>query len=85
MKRIIKFLDETFIRFKKRNSDAEFKIDKLYNILESVNPPFNYEDNDLEIRIADENGGSRIESYILFNRVSSVVGFSNFSSSISRK
>jgi len=56
---------ETFIRFKKRNSDAEFKINKLYNILEYVNPPFNYEDNDLEIRIADENGGSRIEGYIM--------------------
>ena len=56
---------ETFIRFKKRNSDAEFKIDKLCNILESVNPPFNYEDKDLEIRIADENGGSRIEGYIM--------------------
>lgn len=56
---------ETFIRFKKRNGDAEFKIDKLYNILESVYLPFNHEDEDLEIRITDENGGSRIEGYIM--------------------
>jgi len=40
---------ETYIRFKKRITDAEEKIDKLYNILKSINPPFDYEDNDMEI------------------------------------
>ncbi|KKL88027.1 hypothetical protein LCGC14_1928830 [marine sediment metagenome] len=56
---------ETFIKFKKRNMDTEFKINKLYNILESVNLPFNYEDDELKIHIADENGGSSIEGYIM--------------------
>ena len=55
----------TFIRFKKQNSDAEKKLEKLYRILKPVESPFNHENDDLEIHIADQNGGSRIEGYIL--------------------
>jgi len=56
---------EIYIRFKKREIDAKIKIDKLYKILESINPPFDSDDDDLEIHIANKNGGSTIEGSIM--------------------
>ncbi|KKL25010.1 hypothetical protein LCGC14_2409610, partial [marine sediment metagenome] len=55
----------TYIRFKKQDTDPKEKIDKLYNILESKNPPFNYEDNEMEIHIAENDGGHTIEGSIM--------------------
>ena len=58
-------LKRTFVSFKKRDSDAEVKLEKLFNILRTVESPFNYDDDDLEIHIADFNGGSTILGNIL--------------------
>lgn len=55
----------TLIRFKNRKPDADIKLEKLKNILKPVIPPFNYEDEDLEIQIMDYNGGSTILGDIL--------------------
>jgi len=55
----------TFIKFKKRDNEAKTIIKKLFNILEPGISPFNYEDDDLEIRISDTNGGSTILGDIL--------------------
>ncbi len=54
-----------FIRFKRRDSDAEIKLKKLFNILRSVELPFDYDNDDLEVHIADKNGGSIILGDIL--------------------
>jgi len=55
----------TFVRFKKRDLDADIKLEKLYNILEPIDPPFNYNDDDLEIQINDNNEESTILGSIL--------------------
>ncbi len=51
---------KTFIRFKKRDSGADIKLKKLFNILSGIIPPFNYNDDDLEIHIDEKDGGSSI-------------------------
>ena len=56
---------ETYIIFKKRNSDPKAKIDKLYDKLKSKTPPFDYRDDDLQILISDKKGGCRIEGSII--------------------
>jgi len=55
----------TFVRFKKRNMNTDVKIEKLYHILESANPPFDYEDYDIKIQIMDNDGGLTILGDIL--------------------